>query len=309
MLHGILQRSGTNLLNEILLMSPSVAQPVLKVRENWFLHYSDSLYEYSDELFQKWTNPKWGGDDYSKSEFYNFIGEALVNYIGQKIPDLPNKSLLSKTPSVQRLERNLQLFPSSKIIIITRDPRDIAASALKTWGRPIQKSIKDWNLAAKAISDFEKQASPDSYLLLRYEDLLSNQKKWVTKCLQFLELDTTNFPWSDLINMPVFGSSDNEGKWEVKPATASFQPLSRRQSLSKDEASHFTSINASSMDYFGYTTRDEDSPCLPTRTNRLAKEITLTSDCLQPNKSTLSFSDRATKFKTGLKLMRQAVIG
>ena len=111
MLHGILRRSGTNLLNEILLMSPSVEQPVLKVRENWFLHYSDLLYNYSEQLFQNWSNPEWVGEDFSKEEFYRTIGDALVKYVGQKTPNLSEKALLSKTPSVVHLNRNFQMFP------------------------------------------------------------------------------------------------------------------------------------------------------------------------------------------------------
>lgn len=307
MLHGILQRSGTNLLNQILLLNPTVVQPVVKVRENWFIHHSEVLYSYSERLFQTWSSPKWSGEDFSKTEFYSMIGNALVTYIAKKIPDISNRILLSKTPSVQHLHRNFEMFPKSKVIIIVRDPRDIATSALKTWNRPFKQSIKDWNIAARAISDFERQTPPEYYFLLRFEDLIYEKEKWVKKCLQFLGLKETSFPWDALNELPIFGSSE-EASWQVKANRKSFKPVGRWRSLPDDQKQNFSLIDSSALDYFGYS-GDKEYHTLPIREERLAKKISYSIDSLQPNLLKERPFDRVAKMRKAMGLITEALLG
>lgn len=73
-IHGILQRSGTNLLTQILMLHPDCARPVSKVREDWFIDFSDPLYEYANKLFQKWSASGWPGESYSETNFYSTMG-------------------------------------------------------------------------------------------------------------------------------------------------------------------------------------------------------------------------------------------
>lgn len=308
MLHGILQRSGTNLLNEILLLSPDVTQPVLKIRENWFLHHSDYFYEYADKLFEHWSDAKWQGDDFCKQGFYRQVGDAFLNYIGQNNTGLPEKMLISKTPSVRRLARNFEMFPESKLIIITRDPRDVAASAFGTWGSPIRSTVHEWNEAAVAIADFESMAETDTYMLLRYEDLITDQVHWVKQCLSFLGLPHDNYPWSKLEALPVFGSSDDKGKFEIKAATDSFQPVNRWESLPAQEKDMFAYLNDTAMSYFGYVA-DNERNSLPPLNARRRTGADLAADFAHERERKPIRSGRKAKFRKALKLMAEALIG
>lgn len=305
--YGILQRSGTNFLNQILLLYPNCIQPVLKIRENWFLHYSDALYKYADQLFQVWSSPRWGGEDYSKAEFYSAIGDALITYISKGLPDLSDQALLSKTPSVQHLQRNFQMFPSSKIFIIIRDPRDVAASAFKSWNRPVEQTIRDWNIAAKTIIDFERYAPSNYYFLLRYEDLISNKEEWIRKCIHFLGFSESTYPWPAISELPVFGSSEEGGVWRVTVASPSFHPIGRWKALPSNQRYYFSRIESSFLNYFGYSDEGEFLP-LPSSEDRLSKKIILANDTtlLASNENLLS---RISKLRTALGLMAEAVFG
>lgn len=307
-IHGILQRSGTNLLNQILLLNPNAIQPNLKIRENWFIHYSDSLYTYANHLFQVWSDPQWEGNSYSEIEFYSAIGDALITYISKGIPDLSDKALLSKTPSVQHLKRNFQMFPSSKIIIITRDPRDVAASAFKSWKRPVRQTIYDWNVAAKTIAEFEMFTPPDRYFLLRYEDLISNRVETVRKCLHFLGFAEDGYPWHVLDKLPVFGSSEEGNTWQVKAANPSFRSVGRWKTLSNDQIHDLSHIKSPFLDYFGYTTEGELSP-LPTRENRLKSRVLLPNNISSPSLLKNNFFERASKIRMALGLIAEATFG
>ena len=308
-IHGILQRSGTNLLNQILLQHPDCVQPVLKIRENWFLHFSDSLYEYSEQLFKMWSNPRWGGDEFSKSRFYSSIGNAMLAYLGYGIPNVSHKVLLSKTPSVQHLCRCFQLFPSSKVVIITRDPRDVAISAFKTWGRPVERTIRDWNVACKAIYDFESNTPSDSYIILRFEDLVFAREEWTRKCLQLLNLEETRFPWQSLNELPVFGSSDGN-IWEVKSVNKSFQPVGRWRSLPAVQMKELGKVTSPCFSYFGYPEglKDDLQP-MPTREERLRQWNVLKDKQTSTRPSIELLQERSSALYTGLRLIAEAVFG
>lgn len=305
-IHGILQRSGTNLLNQILLLHPDCLQPTLKVREDWFLHHSDSLYEYSQKLFRVWSNPRWGGEEFPRLKFYSSIGEAMLTYIRSGIPDISNKMLLSKTPSVQHLDRCFELFPTSKIIIIIRDPRDVAASAFKTWERPVKHSIRNWNIACKVIYEFERNTPSDHYLLLRFEDLLLEREKWIKKCLTFLNLEESLFPWYSINELPVFGSSE-EKTWKVKRMSESFRPIGRWKTLPADQMKYLSKIDSKYLNYFGYPTLLTDSlQTMPIREERLQKLIELK---VYNGLDKVSIRERSSDLRNGIHLITKAIFG
>jgi hypothetical protein len=307
-IYGMLQRSGTNLLNQMLLLHPDCAQPVSKIRENWFLHCSDSLYEYSEQLYRIWSNNTWHGDDFSRSEFYSSIGDAMLTYLGNGISDASSKVLLSKTPSVQHLERCFQLFPSSKVVIVTRDPRDVAASAFNTWGRPVKQTIRDWSVACKAIYDFERDTPLDRYSILRFEDLVCAREEWTRKCLQLLNLEETRFPWQSLSELPVFGSSE-EKTWQVKSVSESFGPVGRWRSLPAAQVKGLGRASPCSS-YFGYPELPEDDrQPMPIREVRLQQGIVLKDKLPSTRLRFESLRERSRALRTGLRSLAEVVFG
>jgi hypothetical protein len=58
-IHGILPRSGTNYLWDLLLLHPDASPPVVPVREDLFLNHSDHLIAFTSAVQSSW-DPAWG---------------------------------------------------------------------------------------------------------------------------------------------------------------------------------------------------------------------------------------------------------
>lgn len=308
-IHGILQRSGTNLLTQILMLHPDCVRPAIKLREDWFLHYSDPLYEYADKLFQKWDTPSWAGEPYSETKFYSTVGASLLKYLRQGVPDADGKVLLSKTPSVQNIERCFQLFPGRKVVIIIRDPRDIAISAFNTWKIPFDQTIINYNEAFSSIVNMEKESTSKDYLILRFEDLILEREEWTKKCLDFLDLDEKRFHWKILDKLPVFGSSE-EDSWKIKNKKISFQPIGRWKSLPTQQLENLSKPISESLGYFGYpVSPEEEINPLPTLQERLKQNILIPKRKQTIRRSVNIPYRRYPAFRTGLSIMIEAILG
>ncbi|NEO25688.1 MAG: sulfotransferase, partial [Kamptonema sp. SIO4C4] len=257
-----------------------------------------------NQLFGAWSHPQWEGEEFDRSAFYAAIGTAMLTYLSQGIADLPNTVLLSKTPSVQNLSRFWQLFPESQVVIITRDPRDVAASAFKTWQKPVEQTLQEWKVACHAIADFERETTADRYLLLRFEDLIFAREQWVKRCLEYLQLDPTLFPWSNLSEVPVFGSSEDT-TWKAKKASDAFQPVGRWRSLPSPQRESLASLTSPYFSYLGYSgLLPEDLHPLPSREQRL--QMVLTD---QESAIVTSLDQRSGQVRTGLRLIVEGILG
>ncbi len=308
-IHGILQRTGTNLLNRILLLHPHCIQPVVKIRENWLLHNSDPLYKFTGQLFQSWSNPLWGGDEFSRSDLYSTLGNTLLDYLGKNIPDISEKFLLSKTPDVKNLCRFFELFPTSKLVIIVRNPLDVATSAYNSWHQPVDVSLRKWDEACKAINDFENISLPDQYLIIRFEDLVADVQMWARKCIDFLKLNESLFPWQFLDKLPIYGTSE-EAVWKVKDSNETFQPIGRWKNLPSDQLEKLHKTHCNYNKYFGYPDFPSDQILLmPTRENRLHMATRLNIKIPPDSSLSISLCRRTEALKTGLRLITEAVFG
>lgn len=85
-----------------------------------------------------------------------------------------------------------QLFPDAKFIHIIRDVRDVCLSARKAWGRNIYVTAQRWY---DYISKCRREAEPfkpDSYIEVRYEDLVQNPGEILPQLTAFLGLAYEN---------------------------------------------------------------------------------------------------------------------
>ena len=118
-IHGILPRSGTNFLSDLLLLHPDCAAAIDPVREDLFLDRSDALQEFVDSVIGAW-DPRWGEvTDEIRSRLYSAIGEGLAAFLRAD----PHRRLVSKSPSFRHLGRFFTLFPHAKLLILVRDGR------------------------------------------------------------------------------------------------------------------------------------------------------------------------------------------
>lgn len=261
-LHGIQQRSGTNYVNHLLCLHPACKQPVTCVRENWYLEQIAYLLQYIESLFKKWKNPKWGGTPVTEADFLKHLGGYLVSFLVQDVRVPPGGYLVSKTPSVRNIRFAKLLFPNAKVILLVRDPRDIAVSAQKTWGTPIVESVKAWVRSAGEIIDFEKEIR-HTHLLVRYEDFLADPRSQLNQVFHFLKLQTDHYPHAEAQEAPLLGSSTTPNVWETATRTISFKGYGKWIHWPEDQRAKLNAVIQPYLDYFGYPAEVEKLPLSP----------------------------------------------
>ncbi|MEL7005270.1 MAG: sulfotransferase, partial [Bacteroidota bacterium] len=210
------QRSGTNFLSHIMGHHPDLQFPKGDnlPNEQCLYTYSDELEAYVEKTVTTWGKWIQGGntqaDRHSKGLMQS-IGQGILRYFVSFIE--PDKTLLFKTPDAGNLKNILHLFPQAKVVILIRDGRDTMESFSKSWGGTgaFEKMCERWAQRAQLILDFKRQADEsglaDNYYEVRYDQLNDNTASEMEKIFKFLNMDPEKYPWDELNDMPVLGSS------------------------------------------------------------------------------------------------------
>lgn len=96
----------------------------------------------------------------------------------------------NKTPQNTQAIRELGqvLFPESRFILIVRDPRDVALSWHRKWGKDMLWCAHKWNIRMLHGLDQIQKLDRNRALVVRYEDLLAELEKTSRRICAFLEL-------------------------------------------------------------------------------------------------------------------------
>jgi hypothetical protein len=99
-----------------------------------------------------------------------------------------------KTPNYAlHLDYIDQLFPTSQVVHIIRDGRDVVASHLDRWGYvSAVKATRKWPLYIEVTRKAGARLSGDRYYEVRYEELVRDTEAVMRKLLDFL-----GEPWDD----------------------------------------------------------------------------------------------------------------
>ena len=254
-IHGILPRSGTNFLWDLLLLHPDCTRALTPVNEDLFLDHSDDLIAFGTAVRAAW-DPGWGTFGADTSErLYAAIGDGLLSFLWTD----RNRRLVSKSPSVRHLDRFFSFFPRARLLILVRDGRAVVQSAIDTFGWDFDRACRDWVDAARTIDRFQQaeSAHADRWRLVRYEDLVDDVAGELRSLLEFLELDTARYDFEAARHLPVRGSSafgrDGHGvHWNAVAKDASFAPKERWRSWSAAQVARFDWLAGDELVQFGY---------------------------------------------------------
>ena len=255
-IHGILPRSGTNFLWDLLLLHPHCAGPVDPVREDGFLERSDHLVNFAASAQAAW-DPEWGtfGSDLP-ARLHAALGTGLLSFLSVD----QSRRLVVKNPSVRHLDRLFEFFPAARLLILVRDGRSVAQSCMATFGWSLERSAHAWADAADEIERFRRANSPpgERWRLVRYEDLLDDLDNQLPSILEFLGLDIGCYDMEAARNLPVRGSSAffGEGRssvsWESVQKDNTFQPKERWRTWPPPWLHRFEWIAGNQLQAFGY---------------------------------------------------------
>ena len=262
---GIMQRSGTNFLKDVVDLHPDCAFPGPPLVEDYLAQNADWLVKYAKSVANDW-NALGRGVDYSglEEELGHFLGNGIVSFLQSRIA---KKRLLTKTPSVRNLKHFFELFPKARLIIVVRDGRAVVESGVKSFGWQYEDAFHQWAEAANIIIEFDKvhQASNHQYLIVRYEEVWNNLEDEVTKILRFLDLDRDRYDFDTALNLPVRGSSTVRSDssdtmlWKAVEKPKNFNPLERWRNWDRAKHERFNWIAGHSMEAFGYELQQYNS--------------------------------------------------
>lgn len=268
---GIMGRSGTNFLEELLCMHPDCGA-LVPVREAYLLDYAYLLVDYVESVYKSWS-PKWGCDESLKKRLLQFLGSGLTSFLISltdedwikgpwpslqediyKIVKPAPKKLIVKTPSVKNLQL-LSIFPQVKAIVLVRDGRSVVESGIRSFQWKFDKAAKIWGAAANILLENKRSGTP--FLLVKYEDIVRDLRTQMERILSYLELDSSTYDFRAAQNCPVRGSSVFRGAiknlhWSALPKEPTFNPLNRWKDWTRIKHERFNWIAGDSLDQLGY---------------------------------------------------------
>jgi len=268
---GILQRSGTNYLNNLLLLHPDVKSPGI-VWEDFFLAHAELLSEYIEYVQRHWS-PNWVEEiatEFGPNALLKHIGDALVGFMEAQFNDhldrgiypAPERApiqLVTATPSVRNLHLFFDLFPKAVPIIIVRDGRALVESGVRSFGWDYDEAMRMWVRGAGVIQDFCRNPKHENkFLLVRYEDLYTRTEEVMGKVFGLVGLDRSRYNFQAAENLGIMGSSELvEAKgalhWKSVDKSAGFNPLARASEWSPNLRSRFEWLAGEQMRALDYS--------------------------------------------------------
>jgi hypothetical protein len=125
------------------------------------------------------------------------LGDGLLAFLTSRVRA---GRLLTKMPGVRNLEYFFKLFPQAYLLLLVRDGRAVAESAIrmkrsKASLMPYESAMRSWARGAKTIRRFDQahRNSDSKYLIVRYEDLWRDVEGELHKIFNFLELDAASY--------------------------------------------------------------------------------------------------------------------
>jgi hypothetical protein len=274
---GIMHRSGTNFLHDLLCLHPDCVDGGL-IKEDFLVAYSHMLVKYAKSVSSRW-NPRWQVSEKigPPDILVQFLGDGLLRYLNLQLDiqknnttDLPSKNtaepdqvtatkrLVTKTPSVENLHNFHRLFPDAKLIVIVRDGRAVVESGVRSFNWKYERSTQRWKKRAETIMAYANSTDQERFLLVRYEDLVRQPQEQMKRVLTFVELDDVAYDYNATTNLPIKGSSDlrkQDGQsmhWKPVERPVDFDPLARFKHWGKARHTRFNWVAGKQLDQFGY---------------------------------------------------------
>ncbi len=264
------QRSGTNFLGNVLSKHEELEVPCGKdlPAEQCLYSYSEHIKAYAYNTVSCWS--KWvdGGEPmleaHAKS-MVGYMGEGILRYFQSFIGN--DKILLFRTPDAGQLENIYHLFPRATVIILIRDGRDTIESFSKSWGGDgtFKQMCKRWSSRVDSILEFQKQANQaglkNQYLFVRFDHFNNDTAGELKKIINFLQLDEDRYPWNEIDDVPILGSSSHQTNdivhWSPIKKTDQFNPNHKWLNWSESKKKIFKKYAGDNLIALGFATDDK----------------------------------------------------
>ncbi len=247
-------RSGTTLLQTMLLSDPTIVlPPETKYYPAIETHGWPGRFDLaSDSDFERvvalvWEDQARRGLDCDRAVFERYARAAertwdgvFLAYLAAYAEPSGATRVGEKSPVHTHYVGPLSAsFPNAKFIHIVRDPRAVILSRIRAGfgSNLVEPNVHRWKRAAEMHRDHAERLGPERYLLVHYEELVTDQRATLARVCAFLGIELTDamlehhkrddkgFPdrskdWMENTTKPVFTSSIEKWKQELRPAHA-----------------------------------------------------------------------------------------
>lgn len=238
--------------------------------EDFFLHHSKHLETYVQEVLRSW-NPSWEADRLvgSPRDLLSEFGSAIERFLLRQtsLPsDHPMQSgstnplrYVTKTPSVEGLNRFFSIFPNAIPIVLIRDGRAVVESGMRSFGWDFIEATQRWKDRARTVLAFQDMLKESSLpgMIVRFEDLITDEAKCLTGIFHHLAIDPQRYDFQQARELKVLGSSQtaiSEGElhWRRTDKPAGYSPLRRFEHWNPEQHHQFNAIAGEELGLLGY---------------------------------------------------------
>lgn len=253
-IHGIMPRSGTVYLGELLRLHPSLFAYPNEIWEFPFLQQSGHVLKVEEEFL--WAHEQ----NFGKIGEYDFLplyGSSLIGYLHQYTPK--DKQVVLKVPSVQYLSLFYALFPHENLIILIRDGRDIVHSTVKTWPQiRFWMVCLRWRRAARVVLACQKAFAKQGkkFMVAQFEEAVLEPEEFIRRACSLFDLPVEDYPFDRIQEIPTRGSSSIHQResitWQPKEKPPDFQPIGHWKSWGPYRRFIFKNIAGKELIELGY---------------------------------------------------------
>ncbi len=251
-INGVMRRSGTNFIGELLSLHPNYCSYPGKIWEVPFLSTSLKLLEAQESFFKGYHRNR---ERIGSADFLPLFGSAFIAYLHSFVPE--HQQILTKVPGVEQLWNFPRVFPYEKLIILQRDGRDLVASTLKSWpDSDFAEVCTQWKQSQELILKFRNETPQGNVCYVKFEDAVKDPCGTVKLIFETLDMDDAAFPYDKVDSLPVKGSSslrvDGQMTWEGIEKPKSFNPIGRWKEWTKIQKRTFKNICGETLIRSGY---------------------------------------------------------
>jgi protein-tyrosine sulfotransferase len=254
-IHGVLPRSGTNLLSDILALHPSTQQNPGALWEFPLLMNHRAACAMEAEFH--FAHPH----NAEVMVPYSLLTAAAQGWLASLQAQAPTQRMLFKSPHMQGIGLFDAVFPKDKLFLLLRDGRDVAASSLASFGKHkifskrLPGLAQEWAQATEAALLAAEHIGPRA-MLLRFEDLANADRSLIEMILHHAMLDPALYDWKAWEHLPVRGTSQtaiqNSPHWQPEPRAQDFNPIGRWRSWPQARKQKFNAIAGTALIAAGY---------------------------------------------------------
>jgi protein-tyrosine sulfotransferase len=258
LIFGVMPRSGTNFVRDVLALHPDVCADPGRLYEFPLLHAARGAAAFMDEFIAFFPR--------NAEVLGPWDGLALMAgaWLRALQDEAGPRRILLKSPHVQNLSLLTAIFPGARAILCLRDGRDVVDSALRTFGGPaltrktFSQLALEWRLGAETILAF-RDGGPHHHpdvMIVAYEDLVARQDATLARVLAHAGLDASRYDSRALAALPVRGSSRStrqaDARWQPETRGRDFRPVGRWSGWSARRKARFDRIAGDVLERAGY---------------------------------------------------------